>query len=115
MDIKRGDVVYCSLGIETGRSIQGGDRPVVVVSNDMNNKHSTVFTGVPLTTRVKRRLPTHVKVVAKENSGLTEDSTALCEQVTVLSYDCILNEKYGKLNDKVMAKITKALQVQLGM
>ena len=39
MDIKRGDVVYCSLGIETGRSIQGGDRPVVVVSNDMNNNN----------------------------------------------------------------------------
>ena len=115
MEIRRGDVIFCSLGDRSGSSIQGGDRPVVCVSNDMNNKHSTVFTGVPLTTRVKRNLPTHVKVVAAENSGLTEDSTALCEQVTVLSCDCILNEKYGKVNDTVMEQITKALQVQLGM
>ena len=115
MEIRRGDVVFCSLGNHLGSSIQGGDRPVLYVSNDMNNKHSTVFTGVPLTTRVKRNLPTHVKVVASENTGLTEDSTALCEQVTVLSSDCILNENYGRVSEKVMEQITKALQVQLGM
>lgn len=76
MEIRRGDDVFCSLGIEAGRSIQSGDRPVVVV-----------FTGVPLTIRVKRNLPTHVNVMATENSGLSEDSTVLCEQVTVLSCD----------------------------
>ncbi len=115
MEIRRGDVVFCQLDEHTKGSIQGGNRPIVVVSNDMNNKFSKVFTGVPLTTRVKKNLPTHVKVVARENSGLKENSIALCEQVTILSQDCILNENYGRLNNEVMEQITKALQVQLGM
>lgn len=115
MDIRRGDIVFCRLGTHEGNSIQSGDRPIVVVSNNMNNKYSNVFTGVPLTTKVKRKLPTHVLIVAEEENGLKRDSIALCEQVTVLNYGCILIEDYGKVNEEVMEQITKALQIQLGI
>jgi len=115
MDIKRGDILFCSLGVPSGSSIQGGNRPVAVISNNVNNKFSTVFTAIPLTTRAKKNLPTHVDIKASENHGLREDSIALCEQIMVLSEDSILNKKYGRLNDSVMEQITEALQIQLGM
>ena len=36
-------------------SMQGGMRPVVVVSNNMANKHSTVITVVPLSTKIFKK------------------------------------------------------------
>ena len=41
--------------------VQHGTRPVVIVSNDLNNTHSPVVSVVPCTTqRRKPTLPTHV-------------------------------------------------------
>ena len=48
MKIRRGDILYVDLGVQYQGSIQGSMRPVVVVSNNMANKHSTVITVVPL-------------------------------------------------------------------
>ena len=61
----------------TRGSIQGCMRPVVVVSNNMANKHSTIITVVPLSTKnllKKRNLPTHVFVSAykKRGTGATQ-------------------------------------------
>ena len=42
MKIIRGDILYADLGGQYQGSMQGGMRPVVVVSNNMANKHSTV-------------------------------------------------------------------------
>mgnify|MGYP000774373875 FL=1 len=42
MKIRRGDILYADLGGQYQGSMQGGMRPVVVVSNNMANKHSTV-------------------------------------------------------------------------
>ena len=64
MKIRRGDILYVDLGVQYQGSIQGSMRPVVVVSNNMANKHSTVITVVPLSTKInkKRNLLTHVFV-----------------------------------------------------
>lgn len=48
MKIQRGDILYADLGIQ----YQGSMRPVVVVSNNMANRHSTVITVVPLSTKI---------------------------------------------------------------
>lgn len=66
--------------------------PVVVVSNNRANRHSTVITVALLSTRIykKRNLPTHVFVLAYKAEGLEQHSIALCEQVTALKFDCII-------------------------
>lgn len=48
MKIRRGDILYADLGVQYQGSMQGGMRPVVVVSNNRANRHSTVITVVPL-------------------------------------------------------------------
>lgn len=81
--IVRGDVIYVDLGAKYRGSVQGGIRPVVVISNNRANKYSTVITVVPLSSHIskKRNLSAHVFVSAYRCSGLSMHSLALCEQV----------------------------------
>ena len=112
MKIRRGDILYVDLGVQYQGSIQGSMRPVVVVSNNMANKHSTVITVVPLSTKInkKRNLPTHVFVSAYKSEGLEQHSIALCEQVTALDYGRII-ENMGKVDKDTLARITEAVPV----
>lgn len=116
MKIRRGDILYVDLGVQYQGSIQGSMRPVVVVSNNKANKHSTVITVVPLSTKIskKRNLPTHVFVSAYKSIGLEQHSIALCEQVTALDYSMII-ENMGKVDKDTLDRITKAVQVQVGV
>lgn len=77
MKIQRGDILYADLGVQYQESMQGGMRPVVVVSNNKANKHSTVITVVPLSTKIykKQSLSTHVFISAYKAEGLEQHST----------------------------------------
>ena len=55
MKIRRGDILYVDLGVQYQGSIQGSMRPVVVVSNNMANRHSTVITVVPLSAKINKK------------------------------------------------------------
>ena len=83
---------------------------------DRANKHSTVITVVPLSTKInkKRTLPTHVFVSAYKSKGLEQHSIALCEQVTALDSGRIIDYR-GKVDEDTLARITEAVQVQVGV
>ena len=51
MTIRRGDILWADLGMFPTTSVQGGVRPVIVVSNNKANTYSSVITVVPLTSR----------------------------------------------------------------
>lgn len=104
-DVRRGDIIYCDLGLRNG-SVQSGIRPCVVVSNDINNIYSTVYIVVPLTSQRKKDLPTHVEIA--------DNSYALCEQVTTVSEQQILRKK-GYVNIVVQNKIDDALRVAMDL
>lgn len=104
-DIKRGDIIYCDLGIRNG-SVQSGIRPCVVVSNNINNIYSNVYIVVPLTSQRKKDLPTHVEIA--------DSSYALCEQVTTVSEQQILRKK-NYINIVVQNKIDDALRVAMDL
>lgn len=76
MKIRRGDILYADLGVQYQGSMQGGMRPVVVISNNRANRYSTVLTVVPLSTRIykKQNLPTHVFISAYKAEGLEQHS-----------------------------------------
>ena len=96
-----------------GSHIQGGNRPVVVVSNDMANTHSPVITIVPLTSnRYKNPLPTHVTLSA---DGLPLTSVALCEQVTAVDKP-LLSRRIGSIDEaSTRSALNRALAAQFGM
>ena len=109
MKIRRGDILYAELGTSRRGSIQTGIRPVVVVSNNKANQFSTVFTIVPLTTKIfkKRDLPTHVFVSANTCIGLEQNSVA-----SLIDEEII--EIHGHVDKYTMNLITEAVKVQIG-
>lgn len=106
----RGDVFIAVLNHIKG-SEQAGRRPVIIVQNDIGNRFSPTTIVVPLTSKKKQAIPTHVRI--KEKS-LSANSTALCEQVTTISKDR-LKSYVCTLGSKEMRKIDKALKISLGI
>ena len=114
MVIKRGDMFYADLSPVIG-SEQGGVRPVIIIQNDVGNKHSPTVIAAAITSQMgKSRLPTHIEI-GTQNSGLKSDSVVLAEQIRTIDKSR-LKEKIGHIDDNiVMNKINNALGVSFGL
>ena len=59
---KRGDIYYVNFGEKDG-SKQGGVRPVLIIQNDIGNRHSPTVICAAITSRMnKAKLPTHIEI-----------------------------------------------------
>lgn len=113
MTVKRGEIYYADLSPVVG-SEQGGIRPVLIVQNDIGNKHSpTVIAAAITSKKEKSALPTHISVQAS-SCGLAKDSVVLLEQVRTLDKRR-LKERMGELDDSSMAQVNTALSTSLGL
>ena len=113
MPVKRGEIYYADLSPVVG-SEQGGIRPVLIVQNDIGNKHSpTVIAAAITSKKEKSQLPTHISVSA-QSCGLSKDSVVLLEQVRTLDKRR-LKERMGELDSNSMAQVNNALQVSFGL
>ena len=76
----RGDIYYADMEPHIG-SEQGGKRPVVVLQNNIGNRHSPTLIVATVTTRTekKKNQPTHVLV--DSNPAFEEPSMILLEQI----------------------------------
>ena len=80
MNIRRGDIFYADLRPVVG-SEQGGVRPVLIIQNDVGNRHSPTVICAAITSKMnKAKLPTHVEI-EKEESALA-DELLLCHLKT---------------------------------
>lgn len=78
----RGDMYYADLGKGIG-SEQEGYRPVVIIQNNLGNKHSrTVIISITSKRDAKVKLPTHYLLDAE--SGLELPSLVLLEQLRTI-------------------------------
>ena len=83
MEVHRGEVFYADLSPVVG-SEQGGIRPVLIIQNEIGNRHSPTVIAAAITSRQdKNRLPTHISVRA-DRCGLAKDSIILTEQIRTL-------------------------------
>lgn len=113
MTVRRGDIFYADLSPVIG-SEQGGVRPVVIVQNDVGNRHSPTVIAAAITSRTeKTKLPTHIDVTA-DRFGLSKDSVILLEQVRTIDKKR-LKEKMGHLEDETMEKVNSAISVSFGL
>lgn len=110
--IKRGDICYADLDPVIG-SEQGGTRPVLIISNDIGNKHSpTVIIAAITSKQAKSKLPTHYHL--SDTDGLPADSIVLLEQLRTLDKKR-LGEKLTQLGESNMAEINKPLLISIGV
>lgn len=113
MTVKRGDIFYADLSPVVG-SEQGGLRPVLIVQNDVGNKHSPTVIAAAITSKLsKSRLPTHIDVYGAE-VGLCRDSVVLLEQIRTIDKQR-LKEKMGHLDDGQMRAVDEAITVSFGL
>ena len=109
--VSRGEVWYADLSPVIG-SEQGGLRPVLIIQNDLGNKHAPTTIVVPITSRfTKKELPTHVTMPA---GCLFKDSIALCEQIRTID-KCRLKTKMGAVDDETIKQLDGALEISLGL
>ena len=111
--IKRGDIYYADLNPVVG-SEQGGTRPVLVISNDIGNKHSPTVIIAAITSRVhtKKKLPTHLYLGQIE--GLPANSIVLFEQLRTIDKKR-LREHIGMLDSQQILTADNALLISLGL
>ena len=105
MIIKRGDIYYADLRPVVG-SEQGGVRPVLIIQNDVGNKHSPTVICAAITSKMnKAKLPTHVELNTRR-CAMVKDSVILLQR---------LKEKICHIDDELQQRVNDALLISLAL
>ena len=109
--IKRGDIFYADLRPVVG-SEQGGVRPVLIIQNDVGNRHSPTVICAAITSKMnKAKLPTHIEIDASAY-GIEKDSVILLEQLRTIDQRR-LNDKVCHLDQVMLDRVNHALEISL--
>lgn len=109
--MKRGDIYYADLRPVIG-SEQGGIRPVLIVQNDVGNRHSPTIICAAITSKLnKAKLPTHIELSAGRYD-MVKDSVILLEQLRTIDKKR-LKDKVCHLDEDIMKELNRGLMVSL--
>lgn len=111
--IRRNEIYYANLGQTIG-SEERGRRPVLIVQNDIGNKHSPTTVVLPITTRVEDGaiIPTHVKI--EKFIEELKKGTIMAEQVRTIDKQRL--EGYiAELPEMYMKKVNEAMKIGYGL
>lgn len=105
MQVRRGDIYYADLSPVVG-SEQGGIRPVLIIQNDVGNRHSPTVICAAITSRMnKAKLPTHVEIDARKYQ-IVKNSVVLLEQIRTIDKQR-LKDMVCHLDKEMMYKVVK--------
>ena len=111
--VKRGDIYYADLSPIIG-SEQGGVRPVLIIQNDVGNRHSPTIFCAAITSRMnKAKLPTHIEI-SSGRYHLVKDSVILLEQIRTIDKQR-LREYVCHVDSRMMGKVNHAIHISLGL
>lgn len=109
---KRGDIYWANLDPTIGSEI-AKTRPVLIVSNDINNQYAATVSVLPITSNTKKVYPYEV-VVTPDESGLKNDSKIKANQIRTIDKRRI-GKKLGALTLAKMKEINQAILIHLAM
>ena len=101
----RGDIYYADMEPHIG-SEQGGKRPVVVLQNNIGNRHSPTLIVATVTTRTEKKKNQPTQVLVDSNPAFEEPSMILLEQIFTIDKSRI---------ERFMGRIDMALLVSLAL
>ncbi len=111
MIIRRGDIYYADLSPVVG-SEQGGVRPVLVIQNNVGNKHSPTVICAAITSKMnKAKLPTHIEISARDYR-LVKNSVILLEQIQNIDKQR-LKEYVCHIDGAMMEEVDQAIRISL--
>ncbi len=109
--MRRGDIYYADLRPVIG-SEQGGIRPVLIIQNDIGNKHSPTVICAAITSKMnKAKLPTHIELNASKYD-MVKDSVILLEQLRTIDKKR-LKDRICHLDQDIMQVVNDGLMVSL--
>lgn len=111
--MRRGDVYYADLRPVIG-SEQGGVRPVLIIQNDVGNRHSPTVICAAITSKMnKAKLPTHIELDSRRYE-MVKDSVVLLEQLRTIDKKR-LRDKVCHLDQDIMEKVDRGLLISLDL
>ena len=109
----RGEIYLVNFDPTIGAKIHK-TRPALIVQNDIANRHSPITIAAAVTSQFDEPLyPTEVLIRSPEG-GLTVDSVVLLNQVRSVDKRRLVR-RLGALTPTTMERVTRALQISLGM
>ena len=109
--MKRGDIYYANLDPTVGFQVSKR-RPVLIVSNNANNRAASTVTILPITSNVSRVYPFEV-LLNPVNSGLLKPSKVQAQQIRTISKQRITEQVLGRLDEEIMQLVDMAIKLHL--
>jgi mRNA interferase MazF len=107
---KKGEIFLANLDPSIGSEISKS-RPVLIVSNDINNQYSSTVTILPITSNSGKIYPFEVLVTSEER-GLRQDSKIKANQIRTIDKRRLY--KYlGTLSSNKMKEVYAAIKIHL--
>jgi mRNA interferase MazF len=113
MTIKRGEVYLANLDPVVGREI-AKTRPVVVVSNDVNNEFAGTITILPITSGSLEKIYPFEVSLPQGTANLPKDSKAKANLIRTLDRTRIV-KLIGELPKDILVRIDKAIMLHLDL
>ncbi|MEO6287807.1 MAG: type II toxin-antitoxin system PemK/MazF family toxin [Dyadobacter sp.] len=106
----RGEIYWADLNPVIGSEI-AKIRPVLIVSNDLNNEYSSTVTILPITSSTAKVYPFEVRIM-ENDGGLRNESKAKANQIRTIDKRR-LGAKLGQLSEIKMREIEQAILIHL--
>lgn len=111
--VRRGDIYYADLSPVVG-SEQGGIRPVLVIQNNIGNRHSPTIICAAITSKMnKAKLPTHIEISTRDYN-IVKNSVILLEQIRTIDKQR-LKEYVCHIDSAMTKKVDEAICVSLNL
>ena len=111
LNIRRGDIYYADLSPVVG-SEQGGIRPVLIIQNNVGNRHSPTVICAAVTSKMnKAKFPTHIEISAGDYK-IVKNSVILLEQIRTIDKQR-LREYVCHIDPDMMRNVDRAIRVSL--
>jgi len=111
--MKRGEIYYATLDPSIGSEI-AKCRPVLIVSNDINNRVATTVTIIPITSNITKVYPFEV-LLQLSDSGLPKPSKVQAQQIRTISKKRISGSAVGSLKAPLMQLVDAAIKLHLAL
>ena len=108
----RGEIYCANLDPVIGSEISK-TRPVLIISNDINNAYSQTVTILPITTATEKIYPFEV-FINKKDSKLSKDSKVKANQIRTIDKQRLL-DKISELSEHKVSEVEEAILINPGI
>ena len=111
--MRRGEIYYANLSPTVGSEV-AKRRPLLVVSNDINNRAASTVTILLITSNVSRVYPFEV-VLQAEDSSLPKPSKVQAQQIRTIAKQRMTGDVVGNVREELMQLVDAALKLHLAL